>query len=69
VTSQVSRTCELVSLDAFPNFIGHFREIGFGEFIFYHDYSALPPDKGLNCEMLERIATGAIPAIRTKKAG
>jgi len=51
------------SQDAFHDFIGRYREIGFGEFIFYYDYPALPADKGLNRAMLERIATEAIPAI------
>jgi alkanesulfonate monooxygenase SsuD/methylene tetrahydromethanopterin reductase-like flavin-dependent oxidoreductase (luciferase family) len=57
------------SLDAFHDFIGRYRELGFSEFIFYYDYSAMPTDKGLNREMLERIATEAIPAIKSKSAG
>ncbi|MGB8647953.1 MAG: LLM class flavin-dependent oxidoreductase [Anaerolineae bacterium] len=57
------------SLDAFHDFIGRYRELGFGEFIFYYDWAALPADKGLNRDMLERIATKAIPAIRAKSAG
>ncbi len=52
------------SLNAFHDFIGRYREIGFGEFIFYYDYDAMPADKCLNSEMLERIATEAIPVIR-----
>jgi len=59
----------LASLDGFRDFIGRYREIGFGEFIFYYDYPAIPADKCLNREMLERIATEAIPAIRAKRAG
>jgi alkanesulfonate monooxygenase SsuD/methylene tetrahydromethanopterin reductase-like flavin-dependent oxidoreductase (luciferase family) len=59
----------LASLDGFHDFIGRYREIGFGEFIFYYDYPAIPADKCLNREMLERIATEAIPAIRAKRAG
>ncbi len=57
------------SLDAFRDFIGRYGEIGFGEFIFYYDYPTMPADKFLNREMLERIATEAIPAIRAKGAG
>ena len=57
------------SLDAFYDFIGRYREIGFGEFIFYYDLENWPVDKFLNREMLERIATEAIPAIRAKRAG
>ncbi len=52
------------SLGAFHDFIGRYREIGISEFIFYYDYPFLPPDKCMNREMLERIATEAIPAIR-----
>lgn len=54
------------SLDAFYDFVGRLREIGINEFIFYYDYPALPSDRCLNREMLERIATEAIPAIRQK---
>lgn len=58
------------SLNAFHDFIGRYREIGFSEFIFYYDYPAMPPDKCLTHEMLERIATEAIPAIKAQnKAG
>jgi alkanesulfonate monooxygenase SsuD/methylene tetrahydromethanopterin reductase-like flavin-dependent oxidoreductase (luciferase family) len=56
------------SLDAFHDFIGRYREIGISEFIFYYDYSPLPADRCMNREMLERIATEAIPAIRAKNA-
>jgi hypothetical protein len=52
------------SLDAFHDFIGRYREIGFGEFIFYYDYSAMPTDKCLNREMLERVAIEAIPGFK-----
>ncbi len=57
------------SLDAFYDFIGRYREIGFGEFIFYYDLENWPVDKFLNREMLERVATEAIPAMRAKRAG
>jgi alkanesulfonate monooxygenase SsuD/methylene tetrahydromethanopterin reductase-like flavin-dependent oxidoreductase (luciferase family) len=53
------------SLDAFYDYIGRFHEIGISEFIFYYDYPAMPSDKCMNHEMLERIATQAIPAIRS----
>jgi alkanesulfonate monooxygenase SsuD/methylene tetrahydromethanopterin reductase-like flavin-dependent oxidoreductase (luciferase family) len=57
------------SLNAFHDFVGHLREIGITEFIFYYDYASLPSDRCLNREMLERIATEAIPEIRSKGAG
>jgi alkanesulfonate monooxygenase SsuD/methylene tetrahydromethanopterin reductase-like flavin-dependent oxidoreductase (luciferase family) len=53
------------SLNAFHDFIGRYRELGFGEFIFYYDYPVIPSDKCLTREMLERIALEAIPAIRS----
>jgi len=58
-----------VSLQAFQDFIGRYREIGFSEFIFYYDYKPLLPEKGLDREMLERIAVEAFPAIKAKNAG
>lgn len=52
------------SLNAFNDFVGRYSEIGFSEFVFYFDYPAMPPDKCLTHEMLERIATEAIPAFK-----
>ena len=57
------------SLGAFHDFVGRLHEIGISEFIFYHDYPALPSDKCMDRGMLERIATDAIPAIKAKDAG
>jgi len=57
------------SLQAFHDFIGRYHEIGFSEFIFYYDYPAIPLDKSMDREMLERIATQAIPMIRSKGTG
>jgi alkanesulfonate monooxygenase SsuD/methylene tetrahydromethanopterin reductase-like flavin-dependent oxidoreductase (luciferase family) len=57
------------SLDAFRDFIGRYRAIGFGEFIFYYDYPGWGADKYLNREMLELIATEWIPAARADSAG
>ncbi len=57
------------SLGAFYDFVGRYREIGFGEFIFCYDFPDMPPDKCPNRDMLERIATDAIPEIRAKAAG
>ena len=54
------------SLDAFYDFIGRMCEVRMTEFIFYYDYPLLPKDKCLDCWMLERIATEAIPAIKEK---
>jgi alkanesulfonate monooxygenase SsuD/methylene tetrahydromethanopterin reductase-like flavin-dependent oxidoreductase (luciferase family) len=51
------------SMDAFRDFIGRYREIGFGEFIFYYDCPPMPADKCLTIEMLERIATEGIPTL------
>lgn len=56
------------SLGAFHDFIGRYREIGFGEFIFYYDYPAISSDRSLNREMLERIALEVIPKGKTKTA-
>ncbi len=56
------------SLDAFYNFIGRYREIGFGEFILPYDLSGMPPDKCMNRDMLECIAKEAIPEILSKAA-
>lgn len=57
------------SLDAFYDFVGRLHEIGITEFIFYYDYPAMPSDKCLSREMLERIALEAIPAIKQKGTG
>lgn len=61
------------SLDAFDEFVGRYREIGFNEFIFYwlpeRGHSAFS-DHGLESSritdqsMLERIANDAIPRLR-----
>jgi alkanesulfonate monooxygenase SsuD/methylene tetrahydromethanopterin reductase-like flavin-dependent oxidoreductase (luciferase family) len=56
------------SLQAFYDFIGRYRELGFSEFIFYYDYPAFPYDRSMDRAMLERIATEAIPAIRSQAA-
>jgi alkanesulfonate monooxygenase SsuD/methylene tetrahydromethanopterin reductase-like flavin-dependent oxidoreductase (luciferase family) len=56
------------SMEAFHDFIGRYREIGIGEFIFYYDYPAIPLDKSMNREMLERISIDAIPMLKSKSA-
>ena len=65
------------SLQAFHDFVGRYQEIGIDELIFYwipEEGHPVMPEKGLNgvCitnrEMLERIATEAIPAIKAKDA-
>jgi len=56
------------SLDAFFDCVGRLQELGFSEFIFYYDYHGLTPDKCMTREMLERIATEAIPALRSKSS-
>ena len=56
------------SLNAFYDFVGRYSDIGMNEFIFFYDYSAIPPDKCMNREMLELIAGEAIPALRSQRA-
>jgi alkanesulfonate monooxygenase SsuD/methylene tetrahydromethanopterin reductase-like flavin-dependent oxidoreductase (luciferase family) len=56
------------SLEAFYDFIGRYREIGFTEFIFYYDRPGWSSDKHLKPRMLERIAVEAIPYLRSKEA-
>jgi len=55
------------SLDAFYDCVGRLQEIGFSEFIFYYDYPAITPDKCLTRSMLERIASEAIPSLRSNR--
>jgi alkanesulfonate monooxygenase SsuD/methylene tetrahydromethanopterin reductase-like flavin-dependent oxidoreductase (luciferase family) len=57
-----------VSIDAFYDFVGCYREIGISEFIFYYDRPGMSPDKHLKPDMLERIATEAIPKLRKVQA-
>jgi alkanesulfonate monooxygenase SsuD/methylene tetrahydromethanopterin reductase-like flavin-dependent oxidoreductase (luciferase family) len=64
----VTADTPFASMQAFHDFIGRYREIGISEFMFYYDYPAIPLDKSMNREMLERIATEAIPAIRLQGA-
>jgi alkanesulfonate monooxygenase SsuD/methylene tetrahydromethanopterin reductase-like flavin-dependent oxidoreductase (luciferase family) len=64
----VTADTPFASMQAFHDFIGRYREIGFSEFIFYYDYPAFPYDKSMDRVMVERIATEAIPAIRSKGA-
>jgi alkanesulfonate monooxygenase SsuD/methylene tetrahydromethanopterin reductase-like flavin-dependent oxidoreductase (luciferase family) len=54
------------SLEAFHEFVGRMHEIGISEFIFYYDYADLPPSQGMDRAMLERIATQAIPELKSK---
>lgn len=65
------------SLQAFHDFVGLYREVGINEFIFYwlpEDGHPVMPEKGLNgvaitsCDILDRIASEAIPAIRAREA-
>ena len=64
----VTQDTPFASLEAFYDFIGRFQQLGFSEFIFYYDYQALPPDRCMDREMLKRIATEAIPALRKNEA-
>ena len=66
------------SLQAFYDFVGRYQEIGISEFLFYwlpEEGHPVMVEKGLNgvCitsrDMLERIATEAIPALKSKGAG
>jgi alkanesulfonate monooxygenase SsuD/methylene tetrahydromethanopterin reductase-like flavin-dependent oxidoreductase (luciferase family) len=65
----VTADTPFASLDAFHDFIGRFIEIGISEFIFYYDYPAIPSDKCMNREMLECIATQAIPGMKSHGLG
>ena len=56
------------SLDAFHDCIGRLQELGFSEFIFYYDYHPLSSDNCMTRAMLERIATEAIPALRSQSS-
>lgn len=65
------------SLQAFHDYVGSYREVGISEFIFYwlpEGGHPVMPEKGLNGvaitsrDMLDRIASEAIPAIRAKGA-
>lgn len=73
--SGVTADKPFASLQAFHDFVGRYQEIGISEFIFYwlpEEGHPVMAEKGLNgvCitsrEMLERIATEAIPAIKAK---
>lgn len=63
---RITADTPFASVDAFNDFVGRLHEIGITEFIFYYDYPAMPSDKCLSREMLERIAIEAIPAIKQK---
>jgi alkanesulfonate monooxygenase SsuD/methylene tetrahydromethanopterin reductase-like flavin-dependent oxidoreductase (luciferase family) len=76
--SGVTADKPFASLQAFHDFVGHYQEIGISEFIFYwlpKEGHPVMAEKGLNgvCitsrEMLDRIATDAIPALKAKGAG
>ena len=54
------------SLGAFHDFVGRMQEIGIDEFIFYYDYQDLNPGEGMDRDMLERVATEVIPAIKAR---
>ena len=65
------------SLQAFHDYVGRYQEVGMNEFIFYwlpKDGHPVMPEKGLNGvaitsrDMLDRIATKAIPTIRSQGA-
>lgn len=54
------------SIEAFYDFVGRMCEAGITEFLFYYDLIGGSTDKFLNREMLEQIATQAIPTIKAK---
>ena len=75
--SGVTADKPFASLQAFHDFVGRYQEIGISEFIFYwlpEEGHPVMAEKGLNgvCitsrDMLERIATEAIPALKSKEA-
>jgi alkanesulfonate monooxygenase SsuD/methylene tetrahydromethanopterin reductase-like flavin-dependent oxidoreductase (luciferase family) len=65
----VSADAPFASLEAFHDFVGRYHEIGMDEFILYYDYPDISLIKSMNRAMLERIATEAIPVIRSAAAG
>ena len=62
----VSMDTPFASLEAFHDFVGRYHEIGMDEFILYYDYPDASLIKSMDRAMLERIATEAIPAIRSQ---
>ncbi len=54
------------SLAAFHDYIGPLIELGIDEFIFYYDYHRLPPERCLTRDMLERLASDVLPALRAQ---
>ncbi len=52
------------SIDAFFDYIGRMREAGMTEFIFFLEEIGGSNDRFMDREMMERIATQAIPAIK-----
>jgi alkanesulfonate monooxygenase SsuD/methylene tetrahydromethanopterin reductase-like flavin-dependent oxidoreductase (luciferase family) len=56
------------SMNAFYDFVGRYREIGISEFIFYYDRPGMSPHKHLTADMIESVATEAIPVLRSKSA-
>ncbi len=53
------------SIDAFFDYIGRMREAGMTEFIFFLEEIGGSNDRFMDREMMERIATQAIPAIKS----
>ena len=52
------------SLQAFHDYVGRMREVGMTEFILYYDLIGGSKNKFLDRDMLERVATEAIPVIK-----
>jgi alkanesulfonate monooxygenase SsuD/methylene tetrahydromethanopterin reductase-like flavin-dependent oxidoreductase (luciferase family) len=57
------------SMNAFNEFVDCYQREGVNEFIFYYDRPGMSADKHLIINMIERIATEAIPALRSRSTG
>ncbi len=57
------------SIDAFQDYVGRMSEAGMTEFIFFLDLIGGAKGKFVDREMMERIATQAIPDIKARFAG
>jgi alkanesulfonate monooxygenase SsuD/methylene tetrahydromethanopterin reductase-like flavin-dependent oxidoreductase (luciferase family) len=77
ILSGVTTDKPFASVQAFHDYVGSYQEIGISEFVFYwlpESGHPVMPEKGLNGvaitsrDMLDRIATEAIPAIKSKSA-
>ena len=62
----LTQDAPFASLQAFHDYIGRMREVGMTEFVFFYDLVGGSKNKFLDRDMLERVATEAIPVIKGK---